>query len=111
MGTGVAVGTGVGVAEAARAAAAGIWGIWICRSKLKPRSSTSSVPAAMLPDTLPAVSPLPIENEPVDTVEIAAAPTDHVDELDQLKRMLERAVAEEAYEEAARLRDVINQLP
>jgi bifunctional DNase/RNase len=69
-----------------------------------------TVPAAMLPDTLPAVSPLPIENEPVDTVGIAAAPTDHVDELD-LKRMLERAVAEEAYEEAARLRDVINQLP
>lgn len=70
-----------------------------------------TVPAAMLPDTLPAVSPLPLENEPADTVEIAAAPTDQVDELDQLKRMLERAVAEEAYEEAARLRDAINQLP
>jgi len=70
-----------------------------------------TVTAAMLPGTLPAVSSPPIEKEPVDKVETVAAPIEHVDELDQLKRMLERAVAEEAYEEAARLRDVINQLP
>ncbi len=42
--------------------------------------------------------------------ETAASPLESVAQLDQLKRMLERAVAEEAYEEAARLRDEINRL-
>lgn len=42
--------------------------------------------------------------------ETAASPLESVALLDQLKRMLERAVAEEAYEEAARLRDEINRM-
>jgi bifunctional DNase/RNase len=39
---------------------------------------------------------------------ISALEAEPLDELDQLKRRLEQAIAEEVYEEAARLRDEIN---
>ena len=40
--------------------------------------------------------------------DVSALETESLNELEQLKRRLEQAIAEEVYEEAARLRDEIN---
>ena len=76
----------------------------------EPEHTAPSVPDAMLPEVASSADSSPVEGEPIAQSETVPAPAEYVDQLDQLKRMLERAVAEEAYEEAARLRDAINQL-